>query len=407
MKTRVLLLAIAYLSFISLGLPDATIGITWTSVRAVFGLPQSGLGAVLVSAGTGYFISSSFAGQLVRRLGVGSLLALSSALVAIGLVGYALAPIWIFFVSCALLIGAGSGAIDAGLNAYSANHFSAKQINWLHACYGIGITSGSVLMTAILTNTGSWRWGYGAIAVLIGLMATTFGLTRRAWEHRPIAADVPSVSASPLELPAQLPDLKLLTTLRQPLVWLQIAVFFIYTGAEVTVGQWSLTFYTEARSIALETAGIWVGLYWGSLTVGRILFGFIVVRLGTERLLRLSTFSVVLGSLLYAIGSPALSMVGFALIGFSLAPIFPCLMAQTPKRLGEHATNAIGFQVSAAMLGGAIVPSVTGLLVTHFSLEVVRAVVVIVALALWLLHETLVRFSLAVHSASNKFHANR
>ncbi len=400
MKTRVLLLAIAYLSFISLGLPDATIGITWTSVRTTFALPQSGLGAVLVSAGLGYFISSFFAGQLVRRLGVGSLLALSSALVAIGLVGYALAPAWLVFVSCALLIGAGSGAIDAGLNTYAANHFSAKQINWLHACYGIGITSGSVLMTAVLADTGSWRWGYGAIAVLIGLMATTFCLTRRAWEQsRPIAA---SVAASPLELPAKLPDLKLLTTLRQPLVWLQIAVFFMYTGAEVTVGQWSLTFYTEARSISLETAGIWVGLYWGSLTVGRILFGFIVMRLGTDRLLRLSTFSVVVGSLLYAIGSPALSLIGFALIGFSLAPIFPCLMAQTPYRLGHHATNAIGFQVSAAMLGGAIVPSVTGLLVTHFSLEVIRAVVVIVALALWLLHESLVRFSF-----SHKFQANR
>ena len=403
MKTRVLLLAIAYLSFVSLGLPDATIGITWTSVRTAFGLPQSGLGAVLVSAGLGYFISSFFAGQLVRRVGVGSLLALSSALVAIGLVGYALAPAWLFFVSCALLIGAGSGAIDAGLNTYAANHFSAKQINWLHACYGIGITSGSVLMTAILADTGSWRWGYGAIAALIGLMATTFGLTRRAWEQsRLIATDVPSVSASPLELPAKLPDLKLLTTLRQPLVWLQIAVFFMYTGVEVTVGQWSLTFYTEARSIPLETAGIWVGLYWGSLTVGRILFGFIVVRLGTDRLLRLSTLSVVVGSLLYALGSPALSLIGFALIGFSLAPIFPCLMAQTPYRLGDHATNAIGFQVSAAMLGGAIVPSVTGLLVTHFSLEVVRAVAVIVALVLWLLHETLVRFSF-----SHKFQANR
>jgi fucose permease len=400
MKTKVLLLAIAYLSFISLGLPDATIGITWTSVRTAFALPQSGLGAVLVSAGCGYFISSFFAGQLVRRLGVGSLLALSSSLVAIGLVGYALAPAWLFFVSCALLIGAGSGAIDAGLNTYAANHFSAKQINWLHACYGIGITSGSVLMTAILADTGSWRWGYGAIAALIGLMATTFCLTRRAWEQsRPIAS---SVSASPLELPAKLPDLKLLTTLRQPLVWLQIAVFFMYTGAEVTVGQWSLTFYTEARSIPLETAGIWVGLYWGSLTVGRILFGFIVTRLGTDRLLRLSTFSVVVGSLLYAIGSPALSLIGFALIGFSLAPIFPCLMAQTPDRLGNHATNAIGFQVSAAMMGGAIVPSVTGLLVTYFSLEVVRAVVVIVALALWLLHETLVHCSF-----SNKFQANR
>ena len=399
MKTRVLLLAIAYLSFISLGLPDATIGIAWTSLRTTFALPQSGLGAVLISAGSGYFISSFFAGQLVRRLGVGSLLALSSASVAIGLVGYALAPVWVFFVSCALLIGAGSGAIDAGLNAYAANHFSAKQINWLHACYGIGITSGSVLMTAVLASTGSWRWGYGSIALLIWLMALTFSLTRKAWERQHPIAPAPITSTQPLDFqysPASLPAPSLLMTLQQPLVWLQLAVFFVYTGVEVTVGQWSLTFYTEARSIALETAGVWVGLYWASLTVGRVLFGFIVLRLGTDRLLRLSTFSVLIGALLYAIGNPAMSVVGFALIGFALAPIFPCLMSRTPARVGQHAANAIGFQVSAAMLGGAIVPSVTGLLVTTFSLEVIRAVVVVMAFALWSLHESLIRSQIKV-----------
>jgi fucose permease len=389
MKTRFLLLAIAYLSFISLGLPDAAIGVAWTSIRATFALPQSGLGAVLVSAGLGYFTSSFFAGHLVRRLGVGSLLALSSTLVTIGLLGYALAPVWLLFVGCALLVGAGSGAIDAGLNTYAANHFSAKQINWLHACYGIGITSGSVLMTAVLAATGSWRWGYGAIAALIWLMAITFSLTRKAWQSRPIVP-MPSDQA---QNQASLPAPHLLTTLRQPLVWLQIIVFFVYAGVEVTAGQWSLTFYTEARAIALETAGAWVGLYWGSLTVGRILFGFIVLRLGTDRLLRFSTFSVLIGSLLYAIGNPALSVVGFALIGFSLAPIFPCLMVQTPYRVGRHAANAIGFQVSAAMLGGAIVPSVTGLLVMTFSLEAIRAVIVVMAFALWLLHESLIRFS--------------
>jgi fucose permease len=392
MKTRLLLLAIAYLSFISLGLPDATIGVAWTSVRTTFGLPQSGLGAVLVSAGLGYFISSFFAGQLVRHLGVGSLLALSSTSVAIGLVGYALAPVWSLFVGCALLIGAGSGAIDAGLNAYSANHFSAKQINWLHACYGIGITAGSVLMTAVLAATRSWRWGYGAIASLIWLMAITFCLTRQAWQRSPGGAVLSEPASDRTPDRTSLPAPTLLETLQQPLVWLQILVFFLYTGTEVTAGQWSLTFYTEARSIALETAGAWVALYWGSLTVGRILFGFIVLRLGTDRLLRFSTFSVLIGSLLYALGNPALSVIGFTLIGFSLAPIFPCLMAQTPDRLGQHATNAIGFQVSAAMLGGAIVPSVTGLLVTAFSLEAVRAVVVLMAIALWLLHESLIRF---------------
>ncbi|MBD3880936.1 MFS transporter [Phormidium tenue FACHB-886] len=384
MRTKFLLLAIAYLSFVSLGLPDAAIGVAWTSIRETFGLPQSGLGVVLVSGGVGYFTSGFFAGQLVQRLGVGSLLALSSAGVTIGLVGYALTPVWLLFAGCALLIGAGSGAIDAGLNTYAASHFSAKQLNWLHACYGIGITLGSLIMTGVLAKYGSWRWGYGSIASLIFLMALTFTFTRTFWQQNSgasAAAQDPSRST-----------VGLLPTLQQPLVWLQLIVFFVYTGVEATAGQWSFTLYSEARSIPLETAGTWVGLYWGSLTVGRVLFGFIVPKLGADRLLRFSTLGVLLGSLLYSIGAVPLSVFGLAIIGLSLAPIFPCLMSRTPARLGRYATNAIGFQVSAAMLGGAIVPSVTGLLVTAFSLEVIRAVVLIMAIALWSFHEILIRY---------------
>lgn len=379
------LLVIAYLGFISLGLPDGVLGVAWTSIRTTFGLPQSGLGAVLMGAGVGYFVSSFLSGRLLRWLGVGNLLAISSALITLSLVGYAIAPSWYAFIACAPVAGLGSGAIDAGLNAYAASHFSPKHINWLHACYGVGATLGPLIMTGVLARGLAWRWGYGAVGILLLCMTLVFSLTRGYWQQNRPSAHSPSS-----------PPVKLLATLQRPLVWLQMMTFFAYTGFEVTAGQWSFTFYTEARSIALDTAGVWVGLYWGSLTLGRFLFGFIVPQLGTTRLLRLSTLSALMGSVLFILGQPTwMSVMGLALIGLSLAPVFPCLMAETPRRLGRDAANAIGFQVSAAMLGSVTVPGITGVLVTRFSLEMIGVVVVVVAVVLWSLHEALLRFAIA------------
>ena len=133
-----LLLLIAYIGFISLGLPDTLIGVAWPSVRTTFALHQSSLGALFIGGGCGYFLASFFTGRLLTAMGVGWLLAASTALVTICAFGFARAPVWMLFVVCAFLQGLGSGAIDAGLNNYGAHHFSARQMNWLHACYSIG-----------------------------------------------------------------------------------------------------------------------------------------------------------------------------------------------------------------------------------------------------------------------------
>lgn len=374
-------LLLAYLGFVSLGLPDALLGVAWPSIRSTFGLSQAALGAVLVAGSTGYFLSSFSTGALLRRLGVGGLLAGSTLLVALALAGYASAPLWLLFVGCAALAGLGSGAIDAGLNAHAASHFSARHMNWLHACWGLGATLGPLLMTAVLQRGLVWRWGYALVAIALLSMSAAFALTRRRWaggEGDSAERTVP---------------VRLEVALRQPLVWLQILLFFLYTGTEVVAGQWSFTLLTEGRGVALATAGTWVGLYWGSLTAGRVLFGALVERIGTVRLLRASLAGALLGALLVALRlHPWADAAGLALLGLSLAPIFPCLMSETPRRLGAGvAAHAVGFQVSAAVIGGAALPSLTGLLVQRSSLEAVGGMLVALALALALLHETVVR----------------
>jgi fucose permease len=175
------------------------------------------------------------------------------------------------------------------------------------------------------------------------------------------------------------------------MVWRQVALFFVYTGLEVTMGQWSFTLLTESRHVPPDTAGLWVTLYWASIGTGRLLFGSVVERLGIDRLVRLSTLTAVLGTGLFAIPlSSPLCTIALVVTGLGLAAIYPCMMTSTPQRLGTAlATHAIGFQVSAAMIGATSLPSVSGILAEHCGLETVGAAAVGLACVVFLLHESL------------------
>ncbi|RYD64885.1 MAG: MFS transporter, partial [Verrucomicrobiaceae bacterium] len=379
--SHTLLLIIAYLGFISLGLPDTLIGVAWPSVRETFHLQQSSIALIFFGAGFSYFLSSFFTGRLLSVMGVGVLLAASSTLVALSGFGYAMAPVWALFAACSLLHGLGSGAIDSGLNHYVAHHFSARHMNWLHACYSLGATFGPLIMTGMLAWNGSWRAGYFTVASILLSLSLLFAFTRRKWDAGEETAETAEQTKS-----ASMSD-----ALRHPTVWLQVVLFFVYTGLEVTVGQWSFTLLTESRSIEKETAGLWVTIYWASIGVGRVFFGFVVDRLGIDRLIRLSLFTTVVGTILFALNlSPVLSAVSLALAGLGLAAIYPCMMTRTPQRLGKAlAAHAIGFQVSGAMLGAAALPSLTGFLAQRFGLETIAAAAVGMAVVLYLLHESL------------------
>jgi fucose permease len=374
-----LLLALSYAGFVSLGLPDAVAGVAWPSVREAFHLSQGDFGQVFIGLSVGCCVSSFCGGRLTLALGVGTLLAASSGLVAAAMLGYALAPIWPVFVALSVVWGLGSGAIDAGLNAFVASRFSARHVNWLHACYSLGATLGPLLMTAMLVWAGSWRLGYGLVGGVLLLMTAGFALTRLQWgeparpTHESPAGDC------------------MWAALGEPLVWLQVAVFFLYTGLELTVGQWCYTLLTESRGVGADAAGALVACYFGSIGVGRVVFGLIADRVGLDRLVRWSTLAAAAGTAMFAFGSPVeIGLVGLALVGLGLAPVYPCLMARTPQRLETAlAAHAVGFQVSAAMLGAAVLPGLAGLWGQHAGLESIARFALLLAGLLWGTHELL------------------
>ena len=386
-RSGFLLVGLAYLGFVSVGLPDGLLGVGWPSIRAYFALPLDALGALLVMFTLGYLLSSFSGGRLLTHINVGSLLALSCLATAVSLLGYALVPQWWMMVVLGLLAGLGAGAIDAGLNTYAATHFSPRSVNWLHACYGVGATIGPLLMTSVLMADRPWQWGYGMVGLWQLLLAACFGVTYQWWPPASASKGAPASAPDPAASSG--------STLRLPVVWLSMAVFAIYTGLEAAAGVWPYSLFTEARAIPSSTAGMWVSVYWGGLTAGRLLSGLVVGFVTVRSLLRLCIIGIAVGATLVWLHlADLLSFLGLALMGLSSAPVFPTLIATTPARLGDaHTANGVGFQIAAAVLGQSLLPAVLGVLARNLGLEIIGPSLLTATILLLALYEVLMTTS--------------
>jgi len=383
------LVLLAYVAFISLGLPDGLLGVAWPSMRADFGLPLDALGMLLVASTAGYLTSSFFSGRITARLGVGGLLAASCAATGGSLLAYTLAPSWITLVPFGLVAGLGAGAIDAGINTYIASHHGESLMQWLHASFGVGITLGPIIMTTGLNLTGAWRVGYVVVGVAQLVLAGCFAVTASRWRQD---GAVREANADMRLTDFQTP---LRETLRESRTWLSILMFFLYTGIEVTLGLWAYTLLTESRGIAPAVAGLWAGSYWGTFTVGRVVAGLYAPRVGANRLVQISLLGALVGALLlWWNPSQAVSLFGVGLVGFAVAPIFPALVSGTSGRVSmRHGANTIGMQISAAGLGAALLPTVAGSLARYTSLEAIPIYLAALIAVLLVLHRQSTRWA--------------
>jgi len=371
-RSTIGLIFLAYIAFISLGLPDGLLGVAWPSIRTTFTLSIGSLGMLLIASTTGYMTSSFFSGRIIARLGVGGVLAASCFLTGMGLIGYTLAPYWWVMVALGVVAGLGAGAIDSGINTYIASNFGERMMQWLHASYGVGVTLGPLIMTAGLNFFNSWRWGYVLVGGAQLMLAASFALTISMWQQH----NSPPYGPDPApERAIRLTDYRtpLFETLRQPVVWLSLLLFFVYTGVEASFGNWTYSLLTLSRGVTTAVAGLWVGSYWATFTVGRVLAGLLTRRLGVKTLLRLGLLAALSGAvLLWWNPFPTASIIAVAIIGFAIAPVFPGLVSGTSVRVGDqHAANTIGMQIGAAGLGAAVVPGMAGVLAQHASLEAI------------------------------------
>ena len=265
-KLRTGLVLLIFLAFIALGLPDSLMGVGWPSIRAGFSVPLDALGLLMIASTTGYIFSSFTSGFLISRLGVGGLLAASCALTGASLIGYTLVPAWGFMVFLGIFAGLGAGAIDSGLNAYAAENFSEGLMQWLHASYGIGITMGPIIMTFALSSSNSWRLGYDVVAAVQLLLAAAFVLTLPLWSRKPEIKEIGDAEKKEKRLTEFKTPIG--SSIKQPAVWISVALFFIYTGSEVALGAWAYTLLTESRGIDPHTGRV----------LGRQLLGYLYRR---------------------------------------------------------------------------------------------------------------------------------
>jgi fucose permease len=389
---RLLVLLPIYAAFVSLGLPDGILGAAWPQMRAHFAVDLNDNWPMLALGTCGGALSSFLSGIALRRLGVGKVLVVTTFLTAFVILGYSFGKTFAVITGLAFFLGLGNGAIDAGLNNFVARNLSSRHMNWLHAFWGVGSSLGTVVVSGALATGGTFRTAYLGVGLLQLCLAFAFVLNLRA---------LPDSSQSPEEQRVEHPAFGV--TLALPASWASMATFFAYCGLESGTGLWIASLLHDGRGWTMEAASLMVTLYWGSLTAGRFLIGTVSQRTTPIRIVRTAAVGVLAGTILIALtsvlgGRTAAGLVaalGLLVLGLGLSPIFPMLMHDTPRCVGQgHAVNLIGFQGSSAQLGFTLLPIAMGTLMQRYSTEWLGFMLTLLALVVLALLAVRERFAL-------------
>ena len=373
------LLAIIYLSFISLGLPDGLLGSAWPTMSVELGVPVSFAGILSTTMSLGTILSSLFSDRLTRYFGTGRVTAYSVAMTAMALLGFSVTKnFWLLFI-WAIPYGLGAGSVDASLNNYVAIHYESRHMSWLHCMWGVGATVGPYIMGYALTAGQGWNMGYRYIAMLQMILTAVLLLTLPKWNTR--ETDAPKA-----ETPAR-KALSLSQTIAIPGVKEVMLAFFCYCALEGTAMLWGSTYLVGKLGMDAERAASLGAMFFIGITVGRFLSGFMTMLLEDRRMIRLGHGVIAIGICLMLLSSgKGGAIVGLLMIGFGCAPIYPCLIHSTPAYFGEENSQAvIGVQVACAYLGCLSMPPLFGVLVDCISVSVMplyMGVILIVMVAM-------------------------
>ncbi|MEK0314940.1 MFS transporter [Cohnella sp. 56] len=387
-------LTIIYLAFISLGLPDSLLGAAWPVMHADLDAPLGAAGVLSMTIASGTIVSSLASGAILRRFGTGAVATVSCMMTAGALLGFSVAPSFIWLILFAIPLGLGGGSVDAGLNHYVAAHYKAHHMSWLHCFWGVGATLGPMIMASYISGPGSWRDGYLTVAAIQGVLVLILFFTLPLWNR--VAADSRSRPGAPgaaedATEPDETPDGKPAKPLRVKGVKLALVAFLFYCGVEATAGLWGSSFLVDVKGLTAGTAAQWVSMYYAGITVGRLITGFVTFKASNRQLIRGGQLVALAGTVLLLLPLPdAASLAGLMIVGLGLAPIFPCMLHETPVRFGKrHAQTIMGYQMAVAYTGSTLMPPLLGLLASHSTIGIFPAYLVVSAAAMLLFSERL------------------
>ena len=377
-----LLLAIIYVSFISLGLPDALLGAAWPIMHADLGVSLSMAGGISFIVAIGTIISSLMSDRLTKWLGAGKVTAISVALTAVALFGFSVSTRFWMICLWAIPYGLGAGGVDASLNNYVALHYSSRVMSWLHCMWGLGASVGPYILAAALTGGMGWNMGYRYISFLQIALTATLLLSLPLWVRR---KDEPGENGEK-QKPLTMKQILSIRGAKEIML-----AFFCYCALEQTGILWGSTYLVMHVGMEEELAARFGSLFLIGITIGRFISGFLTVKFSDETMIRLGEGIITLGIVMMLLtGSPVGSMAGLMIIGFGCAPIYPCVIHSTPDHFGEENSQAIiGVQMASAYIGICLMPPLFGILANNISVSLLPWYLIIINAVMILMCERL------------------
>ena len=354
-----LLLAVIYIAFISLGLPDSLLGAAWPTIRVDFDVPLSYMGLVSMIIAGGTIISGLLSERLTKKFGTRTVTIVSVFFTAAALLGFSTTHAFYQLCLWGIPYGLGAGAIDAALNNYVALHYNSRHMSWLHCFWGVGTIISPYIMSYALTHS-TWNHGYRMVSYLQFVIVVILLLSIPLW----------NIHKQSHQEQQKTPVLGIKGALKIKGVPTLLIGFFAYCAAEATTMLWASSYLEGTRGISKDKAAAFGSLFFIGITVGRFLSGFISEKFGDNRMIRLGTGIALCGVCCIVIPNPIVSMIGFIIIGLGCAPVYPCIIHSTPYNFGaENSQGIIGIQMASAYVGSTFMPPIFGLIANHISLQ--------------------------------------
>lgn len=386
-----LLLALIYLAFISLGLPDSLLGSAWPQMHLDLGaqLSMEGIISMLISCGT--VISSLFSEKIIYKFGTGMISAVSTLLTAVALFGFSVSGNFYMLCFLAIPYGLGAGAIDAALNNYVALHFASRHMSWLHCFWGIGAAVGSYVMGVAMSLGKGWRGGYLAISVIQLVLTIVLFAALPLWK---INQEKNEESITEKKEPKKLKEIFKIKGVAFVLI-----AFFCYCAVEQTTGLWASSYFVINRGLSNHTAASFVGLFYIGITGGRFLSGFIADKFGDKKMIRLGICGILIGVVFLLIPANQLfssykmlkeifPLIGLGFVGFGCAPIYPSVIHATPDNFGKENSQAIiGIQMAFAYMGVIIMPALFGIISQYITIALFPIYIMLITLVMFIMSE--------------------
>ena len=377
------LLIVIYIVFVSLGLPDSLFGAAWPVTHKDFGIAESFASYYGIITGVCTGGVSFIAGKVLRKFGTAKVTLVSTFLTAAALVGMSFSPNIIVFMIFTVVLGYGAGAIDTGLNNFVSLHYEARHMNWLHCCWGLGVTISPLIMSAFLSEElSSWRMGYRVVALLQFSIAFVILFFLKKWDkvEKSIVAKEGSDQAG---------GSRLIDLLKIKGVLTSILSMGLYCGMEFSLGTWGATYAVNTFLIAPDEAAKWVSLYFGGIMLGRVIAGFASMKFSDKTLIRAGIVTALAGIVVFALPLGKLSLVGFLLIGTGFGPIFPSILHSVPERFGTtYSADLTGYHMGGAYGIGFAIQLVFGYAATLISFSITPFVLLALCAGVCLANET-------------------